>query len=116
MIPTITDDQKRQFQENGYFVLENVFTRDEMDRLAARIEAFQKRHQEELAAKGGTEGISRANEITFTAFLAENDPEIRAFVTRPEFAAISTQLLGPDVDLYWNQSVFKMPEGEREFP
>ncbi len=37
-------------------------------------------------------------------------------MTRPEFVAIATQLLGPDVDLYWNQSVFKQPEGKREFP
>lgn len=116
MTPTITEEQKRAFQEDGYFVLEDVFTPPEMDSVAARIEAFQTRHEEELAAKGGTDGISRASEITFTAFLAENDPEIRAFVTRPEFAAISTELLGPDVDLYWNQSVFKMPEGEKEFP
>ena len=43
-------------------------------------------------------------------------PNLAAFVTRPEFVAIATQLLGPDVDLYWNQSVFKQPEGKREFP
>ena len=116
MTPVITNEQKRQFAEDGYFLIEDLFTREEMDALAVRIEAIQRRHEEELAAKGGTEGISRASEITFTAFLAENDPEIRAFTTRPEFVAITTQLLGPDTDLYWNQSVFKMPETEREFP
>ena len=116
MIPTITDAQKKQFAEDGYFLLENVFTRTEMDRLATQIEGYQKRHEERLAAQGGTEGISRAGEITFTDHLAENDPELAAFVTRPEFVAIATQLLGPDVDLYWNQSVFKQPEGKREFP
>ena len=26
MTPTITDDQKKQYQEDGYFLLENVFT------------------------------------------------------------------------------------------
>ena len=116
MIPTITEEQKRAFQEDGYFVLDHVFGTAEMDALAERIEAFQRRHEEAVAARGGTEGISRAGEITFTAFLAEQDEAIRAFVTRPEFVAIATPLLGPDVDLYWNQSVFKQPEGEREFP
>lgn len=116
MIPTITDQQKRAFQEDGFFVLSDVFTPEEMMVLAGRIEALQQRHEAKVAAQGGTEGISRANEITFTAFLAEQDPEIRKFATRPEFAAISTQLLGPEIDLYWNQSVFKMPEGHREFP
>lgn len=116
MTPTITDDQKRQYREDGYFLLENVFPPAEMDRVAALIEAAQRRHEEALAARGGTEGISRAGEITFTDHLAEKNPEIAAFVTRPEFVAIATQLVGPDVDLYWNQSVFKQPEGKREFP
>lgn len=116
MVPTITDEQKRQLDENGYFVLEDVFTRDEMDALAETIEVYQRRHEEAIRAKGGTQGISRADEITFTSHLAENDEAIRAFVTRPEFVAIITELLGPDVDLYWNQSVFKQPEGKKEFP
>jgi ectoine hydroxylase-related dioxygenase (phytanoyl-CoA dioxygenase family) len=116
MTPTITDDQRKRFAEDGYFLLEEVFTPAEMERLAAVIEGYQKRHEERLAAGGGTEGITRLGEITFTDHLAENDPELRAFVTRPEFVAIATQLLGPDVDLYWNQSVFKQPEGKKEFP
>ncbi len=116
MTPTITDDQKHRYEQDGYFLLEGVFTPAEMERVATLIEGCQRRHEEALAAQGGTEGISRAGEITFTDHLAENDPEIAAFVTRPEFVAIATQLLGPDVDLYWNQSVFKQPEGKKEFP
>jgi Protein involved in biosynthesis of mitomycin antibiotics/polyketide fumonisin len=116
MVPTITGEQKRQLNEQGYFVLEDVFTKEEMDALAERIEAYQRRHAEALRAQGGTGGISRADEITFTSHLAEHDDAIKAFVTRPEFVAITTELLGPDIDLYWNQSVFKMPEGEKEFP
>ena len=116
MIPTITDEQKQLFQEQGYFALENVFTTDEMNEIAALIEGYQKRHEEQLTANGSNDGISCAGEITFTDHLAEHDPGLRAFATRPEFVAIATQLLGPDIDLYWNQSVFKQPEGKKEFP
>jgi ectoine hydroxylase-related dioxygenase (phytanoyl-CoA dioxygenase family) len=116
MTPTITDAQHRQFQEDGFFVLENVFTKAEMDELTERIEAFQRRHEERMRAHGHAEGISRAGEISFTDHLAEQDPDIRAFCTRPEFVAITTQVLAPDIDLYWNQSVFKAPEGDKEFP
>ena len=115
-MPIITDSQRAALQRDGYFVLQNVFTTDEMALLAAQIEAHQKRHREQLEAQGGTQGINRANEITFTIRLAEQDDAIRAFVMRPEFVAITTELLGPDVDLYWNQAVFKAPEGEKEFP
>lgn len=116
MIPTITETQRQHLDSDGFFVLEDVFTLSEMNELAARIESYQKRHEDAVAAQGGTQGISRASEITFTDHLAEQDPDICAFVKRPEFVSLTTQLLGPDTDLYWNQSVFKMPEGKREFP
>ena len=116
MIPTITPEQTRQFAEDGYFVLKNVFTQAEMAALATLIEDYQRRHEEHLRAQGGTEGISRAGEIAFTTHLAEQDAAIRAFVLRPEFVAIATHLLGPDIDLYWNQSVFKGPDGAKQFP
>jgi ectoine hydroxylase-related dioxygenase (phytanoyl-CoA dioxygenase family) len=116
LTPTITDEQIKQLNEQGYFLLENVFTQSEMDSLAETIEAHQRRHQEAIKSQGGTQGISRAEEITFTSHLAENDDTIREFVQRPEFVAITTKVLGPNVDLYWNQSVFKMPEGEKQFP
>lgn len=115
-IPVITDTHKAELNEQGYTIFPDVFTSAEMDALAVRIETYQKRHEEALAAKGGAEGISRASEITFTDHLAEHDPEIEAFTRRPEFVAFCSELLGPDVDLYWNQSVFKMPEGAKEFP
>jgi len=116
MVPTITAEQKRQFTETGYFVLDNVFTMDEMNQLTTTIEVYQKRHEEELASQHTADGISRAGEISFTGHLAENDPAVRAFATRPEFVAIATELLGPNVDLFWNQTVFKQPEGQKEFP
>lgn len=116
MTPTLSDAQRAQLNEQGYFVLENVFTPAEMEKVATLIEDYQRRHAESIQAEGGTQGISRVQEITFTSHLAEQDEKIREFCTRPEFVAITTPLLGPDVDLYWNQSVFKMPEGEKQFP
>jgi ectoine hydroxylase-related dioxygenase (phytanoyl-CoA dioxygenase family) len=101
MIPTITGEQKEQLDRNGYFVLENVFAPAEMDEVAERIEAHQRRHAEAIRGQGGTQGISRAEEITFTSHLAENDDALRDFVQRPEFVAIATAILGPDVEVYW---------------
>jgi ectoine hydroxylase-related dioxygenase (phytanoyl-CoA dioxygenase family) len=115
MIPTITPEQLHAYHEQGYFVLENVFTQEEMEVLGKLIEAYHERHEQRLQ-EVGSEGISRANEISFTSHLAEQDEGIKAFVTRPEFVAISTTLLGPDVMLYWNQSVYKGPDGNAQFP
>ncbi len=112
----LTKAMRTALDNDGFVVLERVFSPEVLVDVTARIEAYQKRHEEAIAASGGSEGISRANEITFTSHLAENDPEILAFCRRPELVELGVALLGSDVDLYWNQAVFKMPEGEKQFP
>jgi phytanoyl-CoA hydroxylase len=116
-IPVITEKNHQEMAEQGYTLLENVFSIEEMDEVIVHIEAMQQKHKEKLLAMGGSDGsISRANEITFTDHLAENDPKIMEFVKRPEFVTITTAFLGPDTDLYWNQSVFKEAGGTKQFP
>ncbi len=115
-VPEISTAQRAELAERGFTIFPNVFSDEDMSTLAERIETYQKRHNERLAAGVGDDGISRASEITFTDHLAEHDEQIEAFARRPEFVKLATELLGPDTDLYWNQSVFKMPEGEKEFP
>lgn len=112
----ITDRHHELMATQGYCIVSGLFTSEEMAALAAEIEGHQRRHQEEIARAGGTAGISRADEITFTSHLAEQDAEIMRFCRRRELIDIAVAFLGPDVDLYWNQSVYKMPEGEKEFP
>jgi phytanoyl-CoA hydroxylase len=108
---------REEMNSRGYAVVEALFAPSEMDHLAGLIEEHQRRHNERLAAVGGTDGgISRADEITFTDHLAEGDPGIMQFVKRPEFVEITTEFLGPDTDLYWNQSVYKAPGGTKQFP
>jgi ectoine hydroxylase-related dioxygenase (phytanoyl-CoA dioxygenase family) len=113
---TITTDHDRSMAVEGFCVLEEIFSVEEMEDLARLIERHQARHEADLASKGGTAGISRAKEITFTSHLAEQDPGIMAFCRRLELISIATHFLGGDVDLYWNQSVYKMPQGMQEFP
>lgn len=111
----ITDAQQAQYQNEGYVVLDGVFSVAEMEEVARWIETHHQAHEERLK-QIGTEGISRAGEISFTSHLAEQDPKLLAFVRRPEFVEIATRILGPDVDLYWNQSVYKEGHGDAEFP
>ena len=115
MHPIITPEQRREYEDQGFFILENLFTQEEMAALTDALEKYHAKHEARLQ-EVGTEGISRAGEIAFTCHIAEEDETVRAFCQRPEFVAITTQMLGPDVDLYWNQTVFKGPEGEKQFP
>ncbi len=112
----LSEVQRTQMDQDGFVVLPNLFTPAEMDKLADAIEQYVERHERELAAMGGAEGINRAKQISFTSHLAEQDESIRAFCLRREIAEIACELLGPGVDLYWNQSVFKHSETEQVFP
>lgn len=112
---TITAEQRKQFEEDGFFIWENAFSPEEIDSLTSRIDVFVNQHYEQLAKKGN-EWISRANEIAFTAHLAASDPEIMKFVSQDKLVDLSAELIDPTVSLYWDQSVYKKPETKRDFP
>jgi phytanoyl-CoA hydroxylase len=111
----ITADHVKKFREEGFFILHNLFSAEEIDALTEHIDRFAASHEEQLRTQGGS-GISRPNEISFTAHLASHDPTIMAFTTRNEFIELTSTLLKDDISLYWDQAVYKKPETPREFP
>ncbi len=111
----LNDTQVQQFREVGYFILPELFSASEIDAVRERIDDFNAEHERHLA-ESGNQGISRANEIAFTNNLAQRDPVIGAFAADARFVEITTTLIGPDISLYWDQSVYKKPETRRDFP
>lgn len=111
----VTEQHREQFRTDGYFILANAFSAPEIDALRERIDDFAAAHEAHLQQQGAS-GISRPNEISFTAHLAEQDPSIWSFVTQPMLVKLATTLIGPDIALYWDQSVYKKPETRRPFP
>lgn len=111
----VTDEQIKQFREEGYFILPDAFAAPEIDAVREPIDRFAAAHEEQLQQRG-TSGISRPSEISFTAHLAERDALIWSFVTQPIFIELATTLIAPDIALYWDQSVYKKPETRRDFP
>lgn len=107
----VTDHHRAEMAEKGYTVVRDLFTSAELEDLTAAIDIYSStlaRHTD-----GGQTGS--ADEITFTPFLAENEPAIMAFVQRPEFVSLSTCFLGADTDFYWNQAVYKEGHGTKPF-
>jgi phytanoyl-CoA hydroxylase len=111
----VTAEMRQQFEGKGYFILEGFFTGKEIDGVASAIDHFAASHEKKMREEGA-QGISRPGEISFTAHLAERDPAIAAFCRHQKMVALTTELIGPDVRLYWDQSVYKQPETPREFP
>jgi ectoine hydroxylase-related dioxygenase (phytanoyl-CoA dioxygenase family) len=113
----ITEAQARQYDEDGFFVLEDVLGADEVDALTEAIDPFEERQADALRElEGGRFFIARADEITFTTHLVRESPALRAFTLSPLLTGLCADLLGPDVRLYWDQAVYKKPGTESPFP
>jgi phytanoyl-CoA hydroxylase len=113
----LTQAQRDQFESQGYIIFENFFSDAEIASIQSQIDQFDAAHQESLRRHAdGDKGVSRANEISFTMHLAEQDEAIMQFCRSPKLVDLAVELLGQDISLYWDQSVYKYPEGKREFP
>jgi phytanoyl-CoA hydroxylase len=111
----LTEQERKQFNDNGYFIRENAFTTAEIDSLTGWIDKYVKSHDKKLA-KVGTEGISRANEISFTSHLAAKDSNIMNFVSNDQLVGLASELIDEKVALYWDQAVYKKPGTKKDFP
>lgn len=84
--------------------------RSELDELEAEVEALLA-HQ-----RDGRIHIAEAGAITFTVHAALRSAAARAFVQHSALVGLCRDLVGPDVNLYWDQAVYKKPEKPRRFP
>jgi phytanoyl-CoA hydroxylase len=113
----VTPEQARQYDERGFFVLEDVLSGDEVRELRAEIDPFEERQEEALRSmEGGRFFIARADEITFTTHLVLRSAVLRRFTTSSLLTDLCADLIGPDVRLYWDQAVYKKPGTESPFP
>jgi ectoine hydroxylase-related dioxygenase (phytanoyl-CoA dioxygenase family) len=113
----VTSAQAAQFDELGFVVLEGLLEPDliacvteELDGYEAKVDAFLRTQADERMM------IAESGAITFTTHLVAQSEIARAFATRDVFVDLCADLLGPDVDMYWDQAVYKKPEKPRRFP
>ena len=111
---TLSQDQVRQFDEDGFIVVPDLFTPDEiagvrdlLDEYEAESDAFLRTQRD------GRVMIAESGAITFTTHLASRAPLLTEFARHPKLVGICLDLVGPDVNLYWDQAVYKKPEKPR---
>jgi phytanoyl-CoA hydroxylase len=112
----LTPDQYAAYNTNGFVRLDRVFRHDEVDILIREIDPLESRGEEWLRQRGGRVSIATADVITFTTHLVQKSSYLRAFASHPAIKDICHDLIGPDVRLYWDQSVYKKTAKEQEFP
>ncbi|MGH8239944.1 MAG: phytanoyl-CoA dioxygenase family protein [Steroidobacteraceae bacterium] len=112
----LTRQQKSQFDEQGFILLERMFTRSELAAVEAAIDPLEQEHERRLRAQQGSNAISSADAITFTGHIVKKSPVLRNFAAHPSIAEVCHDLIGDDVRLYWDQSVYKKSGKPQEFP
>ena len=113
----ISEQHAHQWNEDGFFLLENVLpaeliaaVTEAIDPLEARTNAFLRTLDDKRKY------IARADEITFALHPVLKSDIVRKFSMHPVFAGLCLDLLGPTSRLYWDQAVYKKAYCPDEFP
>lgn len=105
---TITTDQARAYDEDGFFVIEDAFTQAEMTELDDALTRGDEKVKAMLAdVPGGRFSVAGLDTQTVAPHAVTRSEHARKFAAHPLFARIARDLIGPDVRLYWDQSVYK---------
>ena len=112
----LTADQAEQFDTLGFLKLEGAFSVEELARVAEAIDPLEAEGEAQLRAQGGSARLSSLDAITFTTHLVKHSQVLRDFAAHPVLKDLCHDLIGDEVRLYWDQSVYKKSGKPQEFP
>lgn len=107
---TITREQMAQYDRDGFFVFEDAFDSATLERLDAELVPGDEGVKEFLAQMpGGRYSVAGLDTQTVAPHAVTRSDYARDFVGNAVLAGIARDLVGPNVRLYWEQSVYKQP-------
>jgi len=114
---TLTREQCAQFDRDGFVVIRDALPVDAIAHVRSEIDAFERTVDEFLRTRDDERlFIAEAGAITFTTHIVAKSEAMKAFATHDLFVGLARDLIGPDVNMYWDQAVYKKPEKPRRFP
>lgn len=114
---TLSASQAQQFDELGYLVVEDILDAATLADVTAEIDGFMAEAEAELATlPNGRDGISELGAITFADGLLPESTVLRRLSRNEQILGICLDLLGPDVNVYWDNAVYKASQKPRRFP
>lgn len=112
-----TDRGAGAFDRDGYVVVPELLTADEVAAVVAETDRFEAEADAFLATMDDERlSIAERGAITFSVHLAARSPVLADLTRHPRIVDLCADLVGPDVRLYWDQAVYKKPEKPRRFP
>ena len=113
----VSRGQVSQWNEQGFFLLQNVIAAETIDQLIAEIDPLEEKAEAFLRTQEDQRfHIARADEITFTTHVVKRSTFVKEFLKSELFVDLCLDLIGGDTRLYWDQAVYKKPDTRQEFP
>ncbi len=108
----VTPEQARQYDEQGFFVLEDAIDAATLRELDLEIAPFDREVLEFLERQPeGRFSIAGVDTVSIAVHLVKRSHRLRDFCAGPLFADLCNDLIGPTARLYWDQAVYKQPHG-----
>jgi ectoine hydroxylase-related dioxygenase (phytanoyl-CoA dioxygenase family) len=113
---TITDEQKRLFVEQGYFLLERVLPADHLELVRSELGYYMDQIHAEMD-RAGTDviGINHRNSRYFISNKYKETGRLKPYMFSQYMAEICRATLGPDAYLFNEQYVVKAAEKGMKF-
>ena len=114
---TVSEAERRAFVDDGYVVVQHVLEPGERSEVTAELDDLEAGVDRFLATQeGGRFHIAEQGAITFSPHAVLSSVAARAVARHRILVGLCRDLLGPDVNLYWDQAVYKKTEKPRRFP
>lgn len=108
---TISDALRRKYQEEGFFVLENVIPEEDLAMVRATCDRLVAEQEAEMDRLGTNElNLSRRGSRYFIFLAYKEHPELASFIFGDLFAEICRATVGENALLFWEQFVVKGPD------
>jgi phytanoyl-CoA hydroxylase len=114
---TVSEAQRQSFLRDGYVVVDRVLEPGERAELTGELDALEATVDQFLdAQEGGRFHIAEKGAITFSPHAILSSAAAMAVARHRLLVGLCRDLLGADVNFYWDQAVYKKTEKPRRFP
>ncbi|MDA0711609.1 MAG: phytanoyl-CoA dioxygenase family protein [bacterium] len=112
----ISDAQRQQYIEEGYFILESVIPQNHLALLRGQSQVFIDRKNAQMDEQGkDIQGINHRGQRYFISNCFREEPRLREFLFSDLMAEVCRATLGDDAYLFWEQYVIKGAETGMKF-
>lgn len=111
----ITDEQKRQYREDGFFILESAIPDEELQMLRELCDRLVREQEDEMDRLGTDQiKLSKRGKRYFVFLAFRDHPELGQFIFSDLMAEICRATIGENAMLFWEQFVVKGTSGSEE--